>query len=201
MSKKTVVTLSLLGESQVGKTCLCGVYLGLEFQSDTLHTIGMEKLYTEMTMPDGNKVSIKIWDTAGQERFRSIALQSLRTSKGIAVVFNVADKTSFDKINYWLEQIKNVSVNIPIVLFGNKCDLENRQVSKEEAENYAKEKNILYFETSAKNNIGVKEGFEALAIKAYEKLENSNNINIKIKNTKTKKKKKCCGGGESEKKK
>ena len=201
MSKKTVVTLSLLGESQVGKTCLCGVYLGLEFQSDTLHTIGMEKLYTEMTMPDGNKVSIKIWDTAGQERFRSIALQSLRTSKGIAVVFNVADKTSFDKINYWLEQIKNVSVNIPIVLFGNKCDLENRQVTKEEAENYAKEKNILYFETSAKNNIGVKEGFEALAIKAYEKLENSNNINIKIKNTKTKKKKKCCGGGESEKKK
>ena len=201
MSKKTVVTLSLLGESKVGKTCLCGVYLGLEFQSDTLHTIGMEKLYTEMTMPDGNKVSIKIWDTAGQERFRSIALQSLRTSKGIAVVFNVADKTSFDKINYWLEQIKNVSVNIPIVLFGNKCDLENRQVSKEEAENYAKEKNILYFETSAKNNIGVKEGFEALAIKAYEKLGNSNNINIKIKNTKTKKKKKCCGGGESEKKK
>ena len=201
MSKKTVVTLSLLGESQVGKTCLCGVYLGLEFQSDTLHTIGMEKLYTEMTMPDGNKVSIKIWDTAGQERFRSIALQSLRTSKGIAVVFDVTSKISFDKINYWLDEIKNVSVNIPIVLFGNKCDLENRQVSKEEAENYAKEKNILYFETSAKNNIGVKEGFEALAIKAYEKLGNSNNINIKIKNTKTKKKKKCCGGGESEKKK
>ena len=201
MTKKTVVTLSLLGESQVGKTCLCSVYLGLEFQSDTLHTIGMEKLYTEMTMPDGNKVSIKIWDTAGQERFRSIALQSLRTSKGIAVVFDVTSKISFDKINYWLDEIKNVSVNIPIVLFGNKCDLENRQVSKEEAENYAKEKNILYFETSAKNNIGVKEGFEALAIKAYEKLGNSNNINIKIKNTKTKKKKKCCGGGESEKKK
>ena len=199
MSKKTVVTLSLLGESQVGKTCLCGVYLGLEFQSDTLHTIGMEKLYTEMTMPDGNKVSIKIWDTAGQERFRSIALQSLRTSKGIAVVFDVTSKISFDKINYWLDEIKNVSVNIPIVLFGNKCDLENRQVSKEEAENYAKEKNILYFETSAKNNIGVKEGFEALAIKAYEKLGNSNNI--KIKNTETKKIKKCCGGGESEKKK
>ena len=191
MSKKIVISLSILGESAVGKTCLCSVYLGLEFQSDTLASIGIEKLYNEMTMPDGKKVNIKLWDTAGQERFRSIVLSSLRSSKGVIVVFDITVKKSFDKVGYWLEQIRNNSEDIPVVLFGNKCDLEEkREVTYDQAKQYADKLGILYFETSAKDNKGVKEGFEALCKIVYEKMGSSKGF--KIGEDKKPKKKKGC---------
>ena len=45
-------------------------------------------------------------------------------------------------------------------LIGNKCELESQiKVSKEEAEQFAKEKNLCFFETSAKNDQNVKKYF------------------------------------------
>ena len=198
--KNPVITLSILGESWVGKTCLCSAFFGLEFVNDSLATIGIEKLTKEMTMSDKNVVTIKIWDTAGQERFRSISIKTVRTSKGVIVVFDVTKKSTFEKVSDWIEKIKEVSEDIPIVLFGNKCDLENREVTKEEAQQFADKNGFLYFETSAKDNIGVKEGFEALAEKAYDKSGLSQGF--KLKQQKTKKKKKgFCGGGKENKNK
>ena len=198
--KNPVVTLSILGESRVGKTCLCSAFFGLEFVNDSLSTIGIEKLSKEMTMSDGNVVNIKIWDTAGQERFQSISIKTVRYSKGVIVVFDVTKKSTFEKVSDWIEKIKEVSEDIPIVLFGNKCDLENREVTKEEAQQFADKNGFLYFETSAKDNIGVKEGFEALAEKAYDKSGLSQGF--KLKQQKTKKKKKgFCGGGKENKNK
>ena len=65
MKNQAVVTLSILGERDVGKTCLCRAFMGLEFNQNTFNTIGIEKLYKEMTMSDGTNVRIKLWDTAG----------------------------------------------------------------------------------------------------------------------------------------
>ena len=48
-----------------------------------------------------------------------------------------------------------------VVLFGSKCDAEERrEVTYDEAKRYADEHKILYFETSAKYNKGIKEGFK-----------------------------------------
>ena len=200
MSKKPVITISILGETDVGKTCLCKVYLGQEFLSDSLNTIGIEKLYKEMTMSDGIVANIKIWDTAGQERFQSMSVRSIRTSKGVIVVFDVTKKDTFNKVSDWIEKIRKISADIPIVLFGNKCDLENREVTKEEAQQFADKNDFLYFETSAKDNIGVKEGFGTLAEKVYDKSGLAQGF--KLKQQKTKKKKKgFCGGGKENKNK
>ena len=50
-----------------------------------------------------------------------------------------------------------------ISLVGNKIDLENRQVSKEEAEEFAKSQGLQYYEVSAKQNIGIESLFRSIA--------------------------------------
>ena len=56
--------------------------------------------------------------------------------------------------------------NVVIALAGNKCDLEdNRQISREEAEEYAVENNLLFMETSAKMALNVREIFESIGHK------------------------------------
>ena len=134
MKKKTVIRLSILGESYVGKTCICCVYLGSEFNSGVLSTTGIDKLNSEITMSDGNEVAIKLRDPTGNERFRTMVLSIFSSSKGIILVFDLTDRRSFEQLDYWLEQIRSGSQDIQVVLFGNKCDLkEEREVSEEEA--------------------------------------------------------------------
>lgn len=64
-------------------------------------------------------------------------------------------------MDYWLKELeeKREKEGMILVVVGNKCDLPNRVVSQEIAEKWAKSKQLQYFETSAKNNIGVKDLF------------------------------------------
>ena len=49
------------------------------------------------------------------------------------------------------------------MIAGNKCDKDSdRQIKKEDAEEYAKRNNAKYFETSAKTNKGIQEVFNYL---------------------------------------
>jgi len=94
-------------------------------------------------------------DTAGQEWFHSVALSSLKNAKGFILVYDVSNKKSFNDLNMWLSEIKDVTDQVSIILFGNKCELTKREVTKEEAEKFAKDNKIPYIETSAKQNLNI----------------------------------------------
>ncbi|KKK43455.1 MAG: Transforming protein p29 precursor [Candidatus Lokiarchaeum sp. GC14_75] len=67
------------------------------------------------------------------------------------------------KIPGWISSIKKtVKKTIPMVLLGNKVDLE-REVEREEAEDLAKRLNCEYLETSAKTGANVEAVFEYIA--------------------------------------
>jgi len=165
--KRTAISVSVYGETAVGKTCICSVFLGLEFQEDHLTTVGMEKMNAEVELNNGEKIKLKLWDTAGEERFRSISFNSLKSSHGCIIVFDLGSKKSFEKVVNWLTDIREES-KIPIVLFGNKCDIEQKQVNKEEIEAFCQKEGLIYFETSAKLNKGIKEGMNKICELAYE---------------------------------
>ncbi len=80
----------------------------------------------------------------------------------------------------------NTSSNIVIVLIGNKSDkVEERKVSKEEAEAFAQNNNIDYIETSAKEFINVDEAFEYIAKNIQQKIKDNiinpkNEFGIKV---------------------
>ena len=85
---------------------------------------------------------------------------------GIVVVFDITKRATFDMISGWLKSIEeSAPQDVCIILVGNKVDLETeRAVTRAEAEAFATLYNLGgYFETSAKENIGVTEAFEALS--------------------------------------
>ena len=188
------IKIGLLGDSKVGKTAICNSLLNIEFNQDMLSTIGSDKLETKFSLKNGNEIKLILWDTAGQERFRSIALKAIKAVQGIVVVFDVTEKSSFENVGLWLEEIKENLQNPCLVLFGNKIDLEEDkwQVTTEEAKKYAEKMNLTYFQTSAKTKAGIKEGFSYIVNETYKKVQgkndDDNNIDIK-------KKKKLDDGG------
>ena len=181
---REVIRLALLGNYQVGKTTLRNIFLNIDFSENILSTVGINKADTKFILDCGKEIKLIIWDTAGQERFQSIAITSVRNAQGIILIFDLTDRKSFNDLNTWLGAINNATNQVTIVLFGNKCDLPNREITKEEAENFAKENNLTYFETSAKLNINIKEGFSFVANDAYNKFGLYTSLRIKKKKEK-----------------
>ena len=190
--KRTAVSISIFGETAVGKTCICSTFLGLEFREEHLTTVGIEKMSSSITTADGEDLKLKLWATAGQERFKSVSVKNLRYSQAAVVVFDLTVKDSFLKVTDWLKQIREFSDKLPIALFGNKSDLfDKREVTQEEINELCEKENLIYFETSAKKNTGIKEGFSKVASMAYKMFGKVQGKGQKLV-IKKKKKNKCC---------
>ena len=189
--KRTAISISIFGEPAVGKTCICSTFLGMEFREEHLMTVGIEKMSSTVKIDTGEELKLKLWDTAGQERFRSVSVKNIRYSQAAVVVFDLTVKESFDKVTDWLKEIRDFAPNMPIGLFGNKCDLTNQiAVTKEEIDNLCNREKLDYFQTSAKTNTGIEEGFIKIASLAYKIYGKEPIKNHKL-NTKKKKKKFC----------
>jgi len=200
MIKRTKFNVSILGESSVGKTSMINSLKGFEFDPNQIATIGVDDFIDEAKF-ENKEYKFKIFDTAGQERYKCISTNTIQIADGFLLVFSVTDKKSFELLDHWIKNINDL-VDIKskiLILAGNKADIDDdeREVSREEAENYANQNNILYFETSAKSGLNIKEVFNKLYEDIFnlnKKLTDRKNIQLtkedKNKN-KNKKKKKC----------
>ena len=172
--------IMVLGESKVDKTSLIKRYTKDQFGGVYLTTVGMD-FQDKIIEIEDKKVRLQIWDTAGQERFRNVTKSYFQSSQGLVLVYDITDRESFEKLNFWVDNIKNFAPeNAKFILVGNKCDLANeRKVSYEEGENYAKNLNIKFFEASARDGTNVNELFFYLANEIYQdnKLKGNNNSN------------------------
>eukprot|EP01130_Rhizamoeba_saxonica_P002816 TRINITY_DN1260_c0_g1_i3.p1 TRINITY_DN1260_c0_g1~~TRINITY_DN1260_c0_g1_i3.p1 ORF type:complete len:134 (-),score=22.21 TRINITY_DN1260_c0_g1_i3:51-452(-) len=109
-------------------------------------------------------VKMQIWDTAGQEKFRTVTRSYFRGAQGIMIVFDVSRRSTYSHVRRWLEEIESLaSPDVCVVIIGNKCDLTDRQVTTEEAQEYADSLDVPYFETSASTSEGVNEAFHHMA--------------------------------------
>ena len=165
MTTEPNITFKILtiGESGVGKTCVLRRFVENKFLKNHLATIGID-FKTKTLNINNQEIKLKIWDTAGQERFRNITTQYYKGADGIVLVYDVTDEASYEKIRDWMEQIlaNTQQEDIGLVLLGNKCDMEPRNVTEEMGKKMAEELKVSYFETSALNGIGIKEAFEQL---------------------------------------
>ncbi len=203
MTTEPSITFKILtiGESGVGKTCVLRRFVENKFLKNHLATIGID-FKTKTLNINNQEIKLKIWDTAGQERFRNITTQYYKGADGIVLVYDVTDEASYEKIKDWMEQIlsNTQQEEIGLVLLGNKCDMEPRNVTEEMGKKMAEELKISYFETSALTGQGIKEAFEQLTreIMAKRGVGEGNNdgggveLNSKNKKKKDKKDGDCC---------
>lgn len=158
----------LLGAASVGKTSLLLRYVNDLFREDYAATIGAKFLTKEIKIPPNDEiVQISIWDIAGQPRFLDLRTTFYRGASGGLMVFDLMRKESFEELDVWYdEMIPVLGDDLPLILIGNKLDLirkkGDREVSRTEAEKFAKDKNIEYLETSAKTGTHVEEAFYEL---------------------------------------
>ena len=177
----------IIGNSSVGKSCITMRYIHDSFNEEFKTTIGVEFGSKNVTIK-GKIYKIQIWDTAGEETFRSITRAYYKNSVCACIVYDITNRNSFLDVKSWLDDCKKQSPKtVILVLIGNKIDLdEQREVSFEEGNNFAKENNMLFFETSAKNGDNIENIFYNSAeiidknIAEYYYDLNADNCGIKI---------------------
>ena len=141
----------VIGDSGVGKSNILLRYIYNSFSEEFKTTVGVEFGAKNIEL-DKKIYRIQIWDTAGQENFRSIARAYYKNSVCACVVYDISSRSSFENIQSWIDDCtKQTAKSVLLLLIGNKSDLKDqREVSYEEGEAYAKSHNMLFLETSAK---------------------------------------------------
>ena len=158
----------LVGESGVGKTSIITQYISQKFYEDQQITTGASYSNKLVLCDDTKTLKFEIWDTVGEEKYRSLTKMFYKDAKAAVMVYDVTRQESFNELkNFWSVQIKESSPeDIILVIAGNKSDLIGQEVvDEEEARNFAKEKNAIFFSTSATNCEVINNLFEEIAKK------------------------------------
>ena len=153
-ARSRIFKIIVIGDSNVGKTCLTYRLCAGRFPDRTEATIGVD--FRERAVEiDGERINIQLWDTAGQGRFRQSMVQHYyRNVHAVVFVYDMTNMASFHSLPSWIEECKQhlLATDIPRILVGNKCDLRSAiQVPTDLAQKFADTHSMPLFETSAKN--------------------------------------------------
>jgi len=152
----SVFKIIFLGDSGVGKTNLMKRFSEDQFFFNSKPTIGVD-FRTKIVKINNHVIKLQIWDTAGQERYKSFTKAYFKDCKGILMVYDITSRKSFDNLENWfrLSEEQSKIDNLPIVLVGNKTDLDERRlVPTLEGEDTAEQRGTGFIETSAYSNRG-----------------------------------------------
>jgi small GTP-binding protein len=125
----------------------------------------------------------------GQEEFGAMRDHYLRSGEGFLVVYSITERATFNVACELYESIIRLKEqdHVPIVLVGNKCDLEEkRAVSTMEASTLARTWNVGFFETSAKNRYNIEAAFNAAVLAVRKDVEANGESNEKKDKSKAK---------------
>ena len=150
------LSVVVLGKGVVGKTSLIYRFVrDADAFFPEAHDPTIEDNYKAMVEINNESIEIQIVDTAGEEDYQNMLDQWIDVADGFLLVFAINDKDTFNVLDEKYKRIeKHKEKNVPIILVGNKCDLENeRQVTKEEANQKATAWKAKYIETSALTDI------------------------------------------------
>ena len=210
-----------LGDQGVGKSSILNRFSQDKFEQEYQATIGLD-FHSKNATINGANIRLLLYDTAGQEKFKSLIPMYIRDANIIIVVYDITIKDSFTHTSHCVNETKDLKREDAIfVLVGNKIDLnDKRQVSSQEGQNYANEKEFIFFEVSARTGQGIQELFNnnifPEMVKKFkivgdyddlyktneQKTDNDEMNGVKLDSTEKKKKKGCCGGkGKNQKKK
>uniref|UniRef100_A0A1X7TP29 Uncharacterized protein n=1 Tax=Amphimedon queenslandica TaxID=400682 RepID=A0A1X7TP29_AMPQE len=156
----------ILGAQGVGKTSLVVRNMGGVFSDNISPTIGAAFFSLQVTLA-GYRVKLQVWDTAGQEKyFPTMAPMYYRKANAAVIVYDVNNEKSFQEAKEWVKEVKSrIDFPMSISVVANKIDLSdsNRQVTMNRGVTFAHSLGAMFTETSAAQNIGVKEAFLKVA--------------------------------------
>ncbi len=150
VKKKDFLTILLLGDPSVGKTCFIEKIVNNKFENYHIPTIKVELIEHKIETKNG-RVMINFIDTCGLAEYKN-DLEDLFKSNDINIVFfliDLSDMKSFNYINEVMPYLKNKSVYV----LGNKLDLMNKQVKRDSISTFCSNNSFKYYEFSTKTGM------------------------------------------------
>ena len=204
----------LIGDSTVGKTCFLTRYFKNQFNETFLSTIGIDKEIKHVKVGN-DSYKMTLWDTAGQDRFKCLPKKYYQNADGVLLLFDVTNEETFNNVSNWMKDVKENSSKtianengkeseIALYLIGNKIDLPNRVITKEEAQTHANSLGMKYFEVSCKINMNIPEVMNRMIMECHMKtnhIDNCFKLTGKTGGGGHRKGGGCCGDKEGKKKK
>jgi small GTP-binding protein len=165
------IKLILIGDYNVGKTSLIMRFVENSFKDSYHSTIGVEISQKSLNLSESTKISFVIWDIGGQ--ITQMAPYRKRFYSGANSAFLVIDRTRpniLASVERWYNEIKKyVSSTMQIILIGNKSDLADEIIVREDQLKYiADQFGFNYILTSAKTGENVVDSFLYIAYKYLE---------------------------------
>ena len=188
------IKLLVIGDPKVGKSSFIRRFLEDQFSDSPKNSKELE-LKNKILNIDNQKIVFHVWDGLKNVKLNKTTNNELSIRvQGIIIIYDVTSIISFNSLNFYIKEVKEKCGNdMPIIIIGNKIDLDDRLISEEEGEKYTKDNCVEYIEISVKNNINIDESIIKIAKKI---MSNSyfrgDTITITNKRKFTKKKKKTC---------
>ncbi|GBG25800.1 Ras-related protein Rab-13 [Hondaea fermentalgiana] len=157
------IKVTSMGDGGVGKSCLIKRYCEERFVSKYITTVGVD--YGVKTVDvEGYEVRVNFWDLSGHGEFFDVRNEFYKDTQGAILCFDLSSRRSFEALDGWLTEARKYGcseTSAQFVLVGCKSD-KRRIVTEHEAQSWARERGIPYWETSSNTGANVVEMFESL---------------------------------------
>ena len=171
-NNKINFSLIIIGDFPVGKTSICDRIFNKNFQDSKVPTIGTQ-FQSKIINIKNKTMNIIVWDTSSILIYKTMIMNIIKKVNGIFLVFDVTNINSFNSLSNWIKNIKTVIdlKSVLLYIIANKIDLEKeRVINTEQIKNFCKEENLIFFETSAKLDIGINEAIDTITLKYFNNL-------------------------------
>ncbi len=158
----------MVGDYEVGKTSLAIRFTQNRFQASYKPSLGVDFFLKKVEVKGKGIVKILVFDTAGQEFITSLRQRYFKGASGAVIVFDLTRRETFTHLKRWVNEVKMYAGEVKKIIVGNKLDLGEREVSKNEAEQFANSLGAKYYETSAKLGDNVHDVFYEFASLPFE---------------------------------
>eukprot|EP01044_Picomonas_judraskeda_P012470 COSAG03_NODE_1786_length_3522_cov_474.402279_1_plen_420_part_10 len=167
--------LIILGSAGAGKSCLVSRLLRDKFDGGHTPTIGMEHEKHVLTSPSNKLLKLQVWDRAGVATYGAIEKAYWKKAAAAMLVYDSADRGSFDYINTVADEVSAQGPRgMPVLLVANKVDLPDQAAEDAEVEALCSSladrlglSSVPFIEASASDAFNVDEAFATLADLAY----------------------------------
>ncbi len=154
----------MVGKTSISKRFITGKFVKIDISNRTINT----NIFQKCIEVNDKSFNLNIWDTAGEEKYHALGPIFYRGAHGAVVIFDVRNRQTFERATRWFHELSEFAEGNPsMILVGNKIDLPDRTITKEEAVNLANKYNCKFLEVSAFLGTNVDEIFNTLAMEIY----------------------------------
>ena len=173
----TLLNLILSGDKGVGRETLrkrIGIELDEEETKDIPKLSPHVNVYGKDVEVNAAEICrLRVWEVKLNEELKSSLSKCVKYANGAVFLYDITNKASLERLNEWLEAIREYNPNLPVVVVGNKVDLaEKRFMGPMDSIEYAHDRECkAYIEISAKTGRKVEIAFHMVVqiLKDYPK--------------------------------